>query len=75
MSLDLVSFFTSKRQLSIFFNFYFSSVHFIGVFYRQESTSLRADPLNLTISTLYAIRGPAAPQARRVQERRIVEFA
>ena len=29
-------FFPSKRQLSIFFNFHFSSVHFIGVFYRQE---------------------------------------
>ena len=29
-------FFPSKWQLSIFFNFHFSSVHFIGVFYRQE---------------------------------------
>ena len=29
-------FFPSKRQLSIFFNFHFSFVHFIGVFYRQE---------------------------------------
>ena len=29
-------FFPSKRQLSIFFNFHLSSVHFIGVFYRQE---------------------------------------
>ena len=36
LSLDLLSFFPSKRQLSIFFNFHFSSVHFIGVFYRQE---------------------------------------
>ena len=26
----------AKCQLSIFFNFHFSSVHFIGVFYRQE---------------------------------------
>ena len=33
----------------------------------SDFSSLRADPLNLvyrTISTLYAIRGPAAPQAR-----------
>ena len=31
--------------------------------YSYAFTSLRADPLNLVISTLYAIRGPAAPQA------------
>ena len=29
-------FFSSKRQLSVFSNFHFSFVHFIGVFYRQE---------------------------------------
>ena len=29
-------FFSSKRQLSIFFNLHFSFVHFIGVFYWQE---------------------------------------
>ena len=36
LSLDLLSFFPSKRQLSILFKFHFSSVHFIGVFYRPE---------------------------------------
>ena len=29
-------FFSSKRQLSIFFNLHFSFVHFIGAFYWQE---------------------------------------
>ena len=33
-------FFPSKRQLSIFFNFHFSSVHFIGVFYRGDLLNL-----------------------------------
>ena len=36
LSLDLLSFFLQNDSLVFFFNFHFSSVHFIGVFYGQE---------------------------------------